>query len=332
MHPRHRLLGFLLFNLLWAIALFSFVCRSNSSRPVSFTGLTVTAAERAALRQAREGGLGSAPESDAPPSRREFTWRDLESEEYVTYLRQLRAAGCPDVKVRQIILSDVNERASSQRLEIALANDARWWRADAVITTLPAFPDVNQAFEQERGALLEKLLGPRWAESDRTAPLQAGGVLLAGQVLGSLSPEKHNAVQEILAASSARQQDYLLTCSNEGRLPNPVETARQREQERSDLSQVLSSLELEEFLIRYSHNARQLRQELGAFEPTAVEFRKVYQALDPIDRRMQLDYGDTSALSAKQRQDYEGERDRAIQHALSPQRYVAYRQTQVMLR
>ena len=228
--------------------------------------------------------------------------------------------------MRQILVADVNERTAVHRLEIALANDPSWWRADAAIATLPAFPDVNHSLEQERRALLEKLLGSQWAESDRTAPLPAGGVLLTGQVLGSLTPEKHNAVQEILASTSARLQDYLLARSNEGQLPNPVELARQREQTQGDLSQVLSPLELDEFLIRYSEHARQLRQQLRAFVPTPDEFRKIFQLTDPIDRQWQRDYGDASALSVKQRQEYERQRDRALQQALTPRRYEAARQ------
>jgi hypothetical protein len=325
MHPRHRLLAFLLFNLLWAITLFSFVYRSNSSKPVSFDGITISEAERLESRPAAPWDAPAQPAVKPLPAKRTFTWRDVESEEYAGYLLRLREAGCPEPKVRQIAVSDINERASTQRRKIAVANDPMWWRADALITTLPVFPDANQAVEQERGALLEKLLGPQGAESDRTPPLQAGGVLLTGLVLGSLTPEKHNAVQEIVAAASARQRDYLTACENESRVPNPVEIARQHEQMRGDLGQILSPLELEEFLIRYSPGARHLRQDLRAFEPTPAEFRNLFQALDPIDRQMQLDYGDASALSVKQRLDYEDRCDRAIRRELSPKRFENYR-------
>src|SRR6476659_35853 len=47
----------------------------------------------------------------APPkpvlTGRKFTWEDVESDAYKTYVESLRAVGCPDAKVRTIIMSDI---------------------------------------------------------------------------------------------------------------------------------------------------------------------------------------------------------------------------------
>jgi hypothetical protein len=325
MHPRHRLLAFLLFNLLWAITLFSVVQGSISSPPAAAPD-PVVAAKPLALRAATESSTTRTATRPPAPPPRVCTWRDLESQEYMSYLARLRAAGCPEPTVRQIVVSDVNERTGSRRLEIALSDDPSWWRAEADINLAPAFPDVIYALEQERHALLEKLLGSPWAESDPTPSLGAGGVLLTGLALGSISAEKYNRLQEILAAAAAREQDYLRARADDGQLPNPVELARQREQTRTELTQILSPLELDEFLLRYSQNARQLREQLRDFQPSSNEFRKIFLATDRIDHRLQLEYGAASALSAKQRQEYERRRDRAVEQVLSPERYVDYRQ------
>src|SRR5262245_8021342 len=111
MHPRHRLLAFLLFNLLWAIVLFSFVCLSNSSKPVSLSTITVVAPDNDEPTRARSSSAPTAPATKPAPPRRAFTWRDVETEDYAAYLARLREAGCPEAQARRIVLFDVNERA-----------------------------------------------------------------------------------------------------------------------------------------------------------------------------------------------------------------------------
>jgi hypothetical protein len=46
--------------------------------------------------------------------------------------------------------------------------------------------------------------------------------------------------------------------------------------------------------------------------------------IDPLDHPMQLEYGGVEAMSEKQRERYERQRDAAIKEVLSPERYLAY--------
>jgi hypothetical protein len=118
---------------------------------------------------------------------------------------------------------------------------------------------------------------------------------------------------------------------------NNVELARLREQTRADLRQVLNPAELEEFLLRYSHVAHYLRQELSGFDASPEEFRKIFRAVDSLDHPMQLEFGSVDTMSAQQRARYERQRETAIREALGPGRYQArlltrdplYRQAQV---
>src|SRR5262245_40472748 len=47
--------------------------------------------------------------TDAPPtltlSKKKFTWQDVDSAPYLRYIESLRAVGCPDDKIHQIILA-----------------------------------------------------------------------------------------------------------------------------------------------------------------------------------------------------------------------------------
>src|SRR5205823_9379883 len=61
---------------------------------------------------------------------KKFTWEQVESDEYVKYLDSLRAVGCPEEKVRYIILADINELCAKRRIKEAVTHDTQWWRAE----------------------------------------------------------------------------------------------------------------------------------------------------------------------------------------------------------
>ena len=136
--------------------------------------------------------------------------------------------------------------------------------------------------------------------------------------------ELNNAVQEICGKSIDRHQGAFWARVNEGQSPNSVDMARLREQTRSDLRKVLDPLAMEEFLLRYSHNGHQLRNELRGFDPTPDEFRKILHATDAMDHQLQLEYGGIEALSQQQRDRHLAQRDAAIKESLGPKRFQDY--------
>lgn len=264
----------------------------------------------------------------APPGKK-FTGQDVQSDAYLQYVANLRAIGCPEERVRNIIIADVNQLFDKKRLQDAITNDLPWWRADSYMGNLGGVvpqPALHHQFEQERRELFTRLLGPEWNEKLKVPPLSSGNVRLTGPVLGALSAEVYNTAQEICARSMERYQAYYMAQFNGGPPNDPVELARMRNQTRTDLAKIFSPEEMEEFLLRYSHNSQQLRQNLRGFEATPEEFRKIFQAIDLIDHPIQMNYGGPEALSPKQREEYERQRDQAVQEVLPAARYQAYLQ------
>lgn len=262
--------------------------------------------------------------SEAGKSAKAITWSDLETPEYVAYLDRLRAVGCPEERVRMVVVADADEWLLQQRISQAVANDFPWWKAEPIQGAGEALGDKYEQFRTRRNLLVSKLLG-----SVPEEPAVAGGdvpiaVNLAGPVLGALPREKFNAVQEICARSLDRHQGYYNNRQNEGIFLNQGDLARLREQTRTDLAVVLTPEELEEFLLRYSHNANRLRTELAALEPTPDEFRTVFRAVDALEHRLQLEFGAVDSLSARQREDFERQREDAIRGVLAPERYQRY--------
>src|SRR5690349_610511 len=44
-----------------------------------------------------------------------FTWHEVESDDYVSYIKNLRAIGCPQQTIRDIIVADVNQLYAHRR-------------------------------------------------------------------------------------------------------------------------------------------------------------------------------------------------------------------------
>jgi hypothetical protein len=252
-----------------------------------------------------------------------FSWHTIESSNYDHYVLNLRGIGCPESTVRDIIVADVNQLYARRRKELSPAtNDIKWWSSEPDLEEVQTALARQRVLEQERRALLTRLLGTNWEQS---ADKEPEPVVLAGPVLGGLTREQKEAVQQIVARSRFQVEDYLKQCEEAGEMADPIELARLREQTRHELGEQLNKEELEEFLLRYSNNALQLRGELRGLNATPEEFRKVFAAIDPIDRQFQFLGSDEDPTTAAERKRLEEQRDAAIRQALGLDRYDAYR-------
>jgi cytochrome c biogenesis protein ResB len=102
-----------------------------------------------------------------------------------------------------------------------------------------------------------------------------------------------------------------------------------RQQTRNDLAHVLSPPQLEEFLLRYSQDANNLRADFGQlkfFDPTPSEFRDIFRATDALDQQIQLLANSTDPNDIAHLKTLQDQRELAIRNALGPDRYQEYAQ------
>lgn len=261
-----------------------------------------------------------------------FSWREVESSDYATYIANLRQIGCPEQTIRDIIIADVNAMFSRRMATELVTADQQWWRTEPDPQVLLAAAAKARELDDERRTLLTGLLGPNWEGRDLTNLPRPSrpGVTLDGPVLGVLPAEAKDAVQEISLRSEERIQAYLQERARQGLPPDPAELAKMRQQTRQELARVLPPPELEEFLLRYSDNAESWRSRFGElrfFNPSQEEFRSVFRATDSIDARLEALTGDDPATVLARRA-LEAEREQAIKLALGPKRYEEYRNLQ----
>jgi hypothetical protein len=100
-----------------------------------------------------------------------------------------------------------------------------------------------------------------------------------------------------------------------------------RQQTRSELARLLTPAQLEEYLLRYSQHANDLRSELGRlrfFNATPDEFRAIFRAADTIEQQLALLSGSNDPSSVFQRRSLTQQRDNAIKLALGAERYEQF--------
>lgn len=262
-----------------------------------------------------------------------FSWREVESSDYPTYIANLRDIGCPEQTIRDIIIADVNAMYSRKRATELVTAEQQWWRSEPDPAVLQVAAEKSRALEDERRGLLVRLLGTNWESGDIVSLPRPSrpGIVLDGQILGNLPAETKQAIEEVSLRSQDKLQAYLDDQRQQGKEPDPVEVAKLRQQTRLDLQKVLTPAQLEEFLLRYSQNANDLRNELGQlrfFNASPDEFRAVFRATDTLDQQIQLLADATDPNSVAQRKALEDQRDNAIKNALGPTRYAEYQQLQ----
>ena len=258
-----------------------------------------------------------------------FSWRQLESADYPTYILNLRDIGCPEQTVRDIIIADVNTLYSYKRATNLVTSEQQWWRSEPDPAVVQAAAQKSRELEDERRALLGRLLGTNWEAGDlATLPRPSKpGIVLDGPLLGTLPSETKQSLEEVNLRSQERLQAYLDAQRNQGKNPDPVELAKLRQQTRIELQGILSPPQLEEFLLRYSQNANNWRSEFGElrfFNPTPDEFREIFRATDGIDQQIQLLANSTDPNDVARRKALEEQRQYAIKTAIGAQRYQQY--------
>ena len=261
--------------------------------------------------------------------RQYFTWREVESDDYPTYIANLREIRCPEQTIRDIIIADVNGLYARKRAMEIVTPEQQWWRTEPDTNVLKLAAAKIRELDRERRELLARLLGPGWESGDLVnlpRPSRTP-IPLDGPVLGALPDEIKQSVEEISIRSQERISAYTEAQRQAGKPLDPVELGRLRQQTRTELASVLSPFQLEEFLLRYSQNASSLRAELGQlkfFNATPDEFRAVFRGTDTIDMQLQMLAGATDPGSLARRRSLEQQRLNAIKDVLGPARFAQY--------
>lgn len=292
---------------------------SAESRPAARTELARLLTNRVLRSHARPGPAPAAPvaaASNVVEVLEDFHWSQLESADYRIYLSNLRAIGCPEQTVRDLITADVDDFFAGRVKQLVDGVTGDFWRyitqADELDRLVQAKYEELSALDDERDELLKSLFDgrlPRYVEREEKAV--ADRRVNAEEIGDFLSAEKQVAYfaagEELERAWSEFLQTPQLTGSQQQAKRKELEAVRW-----ATLAEALTPEELAELRLRESGAAGVRHQLVG---------------LDLSESEMRL-----AALSRQAKETAKGKivsaeaeaGERALREALGPERYAAF--------
>jgi hypothetical protein len=260
--------------------------------------------------------------------RENFTWEQVESTNYVVFIKNLRAVGCPEQTIRDIIMSEVDRMYGRRRLEEVVYPNYQWWRSEPDAAVVQAAAAKLQALESERQMVLTTLLGPGWDAQNNEQIAAAGGITLTGPILGDLSPDVKESVYAIVARAQAKIAAYEQAQRQQNKAVDPMEMVRLREEPFTQLVSILTTAQYEEYALRYSAAAQQLRQQLRSVDLAQEQFRSLFNAISSINGQPAFYYAGNDPFLIGQQQQLRAQSDAIIKATLGEQFYAAFQLNQ----
>ena len=273
-----------------------------------------------------ERQLSQSSLSSSVTKRPGLDWRQVESGDYVTYVKNLRASGCPEQTIRDIVSADVMQALAAKRAEALTAyyHDFKYWKADPAQTAARAQLGAGRsAVDEEMTGLMRQLLG-----NDFVPPPTAYEWKVAelNQQLGFLPQDKRDPTRTLLLQYGETDQQIRALASNQILTENPDERKgilAAYDTKQAELARLLTPEEQEQVELTTSWTAENLRRAMVNFQPTEEEFRKVFHEWFAQD----VTLARTHALSQPDPGHSEDQVFARIKDALGEKRYAEYRST-----
>jgi len=219
-----------------------------------------------------------------------FHWGQLESEDYRTYITRLRAIGCPEETIRDIIISDL-EKLMSQKVRAASPppKDLKYWQPEERELEDPlAYAKTESArleVDFEKRDIVHELLGVDLVAE--RAKIQAQEDSL-GSKLAFLPDDKRLQVRKVTERFNRAELDLREQAWSEGDTDPATLAAdlhRLDQQRANELRAVLTPDEWQQYDLRLSSTAYQVRDSFFGMAPSEDEYQKVFTLQKAFDER-----------------------------------------------
>jgi hypothetical protein len=260
--------------------------------------------------------------------RENLTWDDIQSTNYAVLIKNLRAIGCPEGTIRDIIVSDVNRTYARRRVTEVDYPNFQWWKYTPDPALAQAAQDKIDSLDAERRQLLTGLLGSGWNVQSNEITAARAGITLTGPVLGDLSPKIKQAALAVIAAAQQKIEAYQEQQRVAGKGVDPMQMVQLREEPLVPLASVLGEDAYAEFVLRYSPAAQQLREMTRTMTLTPDQFQGLFVALNGIIGQPVYYYAGTDPALLKQQQQLATQSQAVMKTTLGADFYAAYQLSQ----
>lgn len=262
----------------------------------------------------------------------DFRWSQLESEDYRTYIERLRAVGCPEQTIRDLIIADVDKLLAPRLLATAPGRkDLQYWQSEEkeLWTSLEqrAAQRQQQAIDFEKRNVIRQLMGV-----DLVAERQKvlGQEDYYGKRLGFLPDDKRSVVRMAVEKSAHDELAIREKVWEEG---EPLTTEDQsqlrriQQQREADIAAALSPEELKQYELRMSSTAYAVRDSLFGMNASEEEFLTLYKLRKSFDNAWGQGEPEDPAIKEKWAQAGQ-ELVQSIRAKLGDVRYAEYARAQ----
>ena len=279
--------------------------------------------------------ISPSPPVTTPPSPGlPFQWNQIASPDLKIYRDNMRAIGCPELTVREIIRAVINENFRTRRRDILASFQDHYWdmvlRRELVRRQWLPRTEWGQALTSlaaERHQLIADVLGPDAlaTEAGRQAQ-QADGE----QKISWLPPDKRARMLELQEKYRQQLADWAASLGSRANgAPTPEdEAARQKLQRDFDDAekQLLTPQELAELHLRESDVANWAASLPGGFNPTEDEWRSLTPLRSQFEASQSAlaDPDLTDEQRAAQQDELQSNFVNSVQEALGPDRFAQY--------
>lgn len=314
----------LIFSLIALSLAANAILLSNLRSPSSPTSGATAANVDTATAGARSSAVSAQAAANAAKVPGE-NWEALRGDgDLPALVARLRAAGYPASVVRAIVSAEISERFAARRkaLNPTAEETAAFWNNRSPFSSAanPALMAARRDLNREQNKLFKDLLGPD-AQGD-----QFEVSAYQKRQYGDLPRQKIDQIQEIMQDYSDLMAQVRTDAQGVMLSEDRQKLAYLEAEKRKDLTKLLTPEEFEEYQLRTSNTASQLRYSLSAFEPTEQEFRALFKLQEAYDDRFGQ-YGTTvrgTAESAQERQAAEKKLIADAKEFLGPERGAEY--------
>jgi hypothetical protein len=275
----------------------------------------------------------SPPVDDSPPAGLPFHWSRVASENLKMYRDNLRAIGCPELTVREIIRAVINERFGTRRRDLLAPLEDRYWdmvRREELVRR-QAIPQAEwgralTALAAERQRLIAEVLGRDALAAEAGQQTRRAALELRRSWL---PPEKR---ERLIELEEKHQQQLVEWAATLGLQPYGIPTAEegnrlQEWQQEFDESekQLLTPEELAELQLRES-DAADWAGNLPGFDPSEDEWRAMTKLRSELDEGQSQPDGPelTEAERTARQSGLQSHFDQTLKETLGPDRFAQY--------
>jgi hypothetical protein len=258
-----------------------------------------------------------------------FRWSQLESTDYRQYIANLRAIGCPESTLRDIIMTDVMHLYAQRRGQYYQnGREFKFWETDEKRklkqTQLEEREKQLAQIDKDLPGVLRELLGINYEREMNKYFVDTDE---DNHRLAFLSDDKRAQLLALRDQFEGERERVTYNLPEGALSPGDIEKLKKIDEEQETaLTGLLSPQEKEEYQLSMSPTADHLRQELIGFNPTEAEFRNLFQRQQAIDAAYAYeDMSDPNVRAAKAAEEQNMMND--VKAQLGPDRAAALDRT-----